>query len=141
MSRADRENKHNDTAVLKRPADNCNWIKKEKGKENPVERADLKIRFRKCIFSVKRAHPIINPDKLNYFRKVSKQLIRQLGRMGVGRTRGAVRHRGAEGRTQRGPELGGAPRRAQTPKSQVFKYSAGQNPKQATMEGYEEWLG
>ena len=50
VSHADREDKHNYTAVLKRPADISNQIKKEKDTENQAERADRKIRFRKCIF-------------------------------------------------------------------------------------------
>ena len=81
MSHADREDKHNYTAVLKRPADISNQIKKEKDTENQAERADRKIRFRKCIFffKVKRAHPIINPDEFNYFRKLScsNQVVRR----------------------------------------------------------------
>ena len=44
------KNKHNDTAVLKRPADNSNWMEKQKGKENPVERADLKLGLESVFF-------------------------------------------------------------------------------------------
>ena len=42
------EDKHNYTAVLKRPADISNQIKKGKDTENQAERADQKIRFGKC---------------------------------------------------------------------------------------------